>query len=218
MKHRAQAVFNERMELGNFPWDIQELSLPVTLHAVAHHARFVANQEYPSVFQNANFPLNDVFHVPLEDVVMACPHTSSPSESSGKFVYPRCTFKVYMCRKGGYYLSNVMAPMAVLTMLSMVSCSTEPSGEPLGTGDRLSVTLTLLLTAVAYKFVVASSLPQVWCVCMHTYTYIHTYIHTYAYMHTYAYINTYVCMNAYIYTYTYIVCGRLVSPPGVVCC
>lgn len=31
----------------------------------------------------------------------------------------------------------------------------------MGTGDRLSVTLTLILTAVAYKFVVAASLPQV---------------------------------------------------------
>jgi H+/Cl- antiporter ClcA len=58
-------------------------------------------------------------------------------------------------------------------MLSLISLSVEFDGSPLSTGDRLGVSLTLLLTGVAYKFVVASSLPQlsyqtlldnyVWC-------------------------------------------------------
>jgi hypothetical protein len=42
-----------------------------------------------------------------------------------------------------------------------LSNAIEADGSAMGTGDRLSVTLTLLLTAVAYKFIVASSLPQV---------------------------------------------------------
>jgi hypothetical protein len=164
LKIRAQAVFNECMELANFPFDIQELNIPVTINEPEHHFRIVVNQAFPPLFQASNFQMSDIFHVPLEDVVMAYPHNSSPSESSSGLLYPRCTFTIYISRKGGYYVSNVMVPMAVLTMLTMVSCSVEPNGEPMGTGDRLSVTLTLLLTAVAYKFVVASSLPQV---CMY---------------------------------------------------
>jgi hypothetical protein len=160
-KLREQAVLNEKMELSTFPWDIQDLSIHVTINEPAHAFIIVPNEEYPPVFQRANFPLSDVFDTPLEDIVIACPHESPPSESSRGITYPRCTFKIYLIRKGGFYLSNVIVPMAVLTMLTMASCSIEPSGEPLSTGDRLSVTLTLLLTAVAYKFVVASSLPQV---------------------------------------------------------
>ena len=64
-----------------------------------------------------------------------------------------------------------MMPMMLLTALSVLSIGTqEIDGQRLGTADRLSVTLTLLLTAVAYKFIVASLLPQVsyqttldWC-------------------------------------------------------
>ncbi len=42
-----------------------------------------------------------------------------------------------------------------------LSCAIEPDGSAMGTADRLGITLTLILTAVAYKFIVASSLPQV---------------------------------------------------------
>jgi hypothetical protein len=156
---------NAGMELANFPFDIQELNITLTINEPEHHFRIVVNQAYPPVFQVANFQMVDIFHVPLEDVVLAHPYNSSPSESSSGLVYPRCIFTIYISRRGGYYVSNVMVPMAVLTMLTMVSCGLEPTGETLSTGDRLSVTLTLLLTAVAYKFVVASSLPQV-CACM----------------------------------------------------
>eukprot|EP00290_Baffinella_frigidus_P040166 CAMPEP_0180309748 /NCGR_PEP_ID=MMETSP0988-20121125/29286_1 /TAXON_ID=697907 /ORGANISM="non described non described, Strain CCMP2293" /LENGTH=199 /DNA_ID=CAMNT_0022293591 /DNA_START=27 /DNA_END=627 /DNA_ORIENTATION=+ len=66
-----------------------------------------------------------------------------------------------MARQTGYYWTNVAVPMAVLTCMSTMSAAVEPNGERLPTADRLSVSLTLLLTAVAYKFVVASSLPTV---------------------------------------------------------
>jgi hypothetical protein len=68
---------------------------------------------------------------------------------------------VYLWRKTGYYISNVILPICVLTLLSPLSCFLNDDGTSLGTADRLGITLTLLLTAVAYKFVVASSLPTV---------------------------------------------------------
>lgn len=49
----------------------------------------------------------------------------------------------------------------ILTYLSFVSFTIDSDGAKIGTSDRLGVTLTLLLTAVAYKFAVASSLPKV---------------------------------------------------------
>ena len=76
-------------------------------------------------------------------------------------IYPRLTFRVLLERKSGYYISNVALPLAVLTALGPLSNAIEIDGSSMGTGDRLSVTLTLILTAVAYKFVVAASLPQV---------------------------------------------------------
>lgn len=92
---------------------------------------------------------------------MSSSYTSNPSESSAGIIYPRCKFTIYLWRKTGYYLSNVILPICVLTLLSPLSCSINDDGTSLGTSDRLGITLTLLLTAVAYKFVVASSLPTV---------------------------------------------------------
>ena len=86
----------------------------------------------------------------------------SPSESAAGYVYPRCIFVTVLDRRAGYYLSNVVLPLAAITGLTALSLgAVEPDGSRLGTGDRLSVSLTLMLTAVAYKFIVASSLPQV---------------------------------------------------------
>jgi len=52
--------------------------------------------------------------------------------------------------------------MAMITYLAAVTAgAVDANGERMSTADRLAVTLTLMLTAVAYKFIVASSLPQV---------------------------------------------------------
>ena len=52
--------------------------------------------------------------------------------------------------------------MMVVTYLAAVSAgAVDSDGARMSTADRLSVTLTLMLTAVAYKFIVASALPQV---------------------------------------------------------
>lgn len=56
-----------------------------------------------------------------------------------------------------YYTSNVEFPVAVITVLSVAVVSIEP-----GLVDgRLSVTLTLLLTAVAYKLIISDLVPNV---------------------------------------------------------
>jgi hypothetical protein len=92
---------------------------------------------------------------------MARVEGSDPTESSAGIVYPRCTYTVSLWRKTGYYTSNVILPICVLTLLAPLSCTVNDDGTSMGTADRLSVTLTLLLTAVAYKFVVASAIPTV---------------------------------------------------------
>jgi hypothetical protein len=99
--------------------------------------------------------------VVYSDIVVSSVHASDPTESSAGIIYPRCRFTVYLWRRTGYYISNVILPICVLTLLSPLSCTLNDDGTSLGTADRLGITLTLLLTAVAYKFVVASSLPTV---------------------------------------------------------
>lgn len=89
-------------------------------------------------------------------------HFSDQIESSAGFVYPRVDFAVNLARFSGFYITNIAIPMFVITALTSLSIGVQESdGSRLTTGDRLQITVTLLLTAVAYKFVVAESLPNV---------------------------------------------------------
>lgn len=76
-------------------------------------------------------------------------------------MYPRMKFTLNLRRRPEYVLVNIVLPMLVLTSLTSISigfCTID--GPWMDIADRLSV-LTLLLTAVAFKLVMASELPQV---------------------------------------------------------
>ena len=54
-------TFNEAMELTDFPFDIQALSLQLSLGVSSQLCNMVLNNEYPSTFSLENFLLVDVF-------------------------------------------------------------------------------------------------------------------------------------------------------------
>jgi len=157
---RFRGVFAEEYELQLFPFDEQQLHVWVTLYNT--NAVLSNNLEFPSVMRFTNFQLASVFDVIFKDHMDVLVTCSDPSESSAEYRYPRCSFCLTLARRPGYYLTNVVLPMSAITGLTAISAgAVEIDGSRLSTGDRLSVSLTLMLTAVAYKFIVATSLPQI---------------------------------------------------------
>lgn len=71
--------------------------------------------------------------------------------------FPRATVRCKIERASEYYLWNVSLVLFLIGLLCAVSMVFEPDEL----GDRLSVTLTMVLTAVAFKFVVQQDLPNV---------------------------------------------------------
>ncbi|KAJ8036459.1 Neuronal acetylcholine receptor subunit alpha-9-II [Holothuria leucospilota] len=71
--------------------------------------------------------------------------------------YPIYHITTHVQRKPAYYMWNVALVIFLILGLSFTSFSVEADAP----ADRLSVTVTLLLTAVAFKFVVSSSLPTI---------------------------------------------------------
>ena len=67
------------------------------------------------------------------------------------------TVTVLVSRLHNYYVYNVMVPMTVITCIG-ISTITVPICQ---VSRRLSVNLTLLLTSIAYKFIVSQDLPNV---------------------------------------------------------
>jgi hypothetical protein len=162
LRLRARAIFAEQYELAEFPFDVQDMHITTTLNIPKIRATLIENLEFPSIMMHRTFQHKSVLDIVYGKVLSVEMTTSDPSESGAGYIYPRCTFITTLSRHHGYYITNVLSPMMVITYLAAVSAgAVDSDGARMSTGDRLSVTLTLMLTAVAYKFIVASALPQV---------------------------------------------------------
>eukprot|EP00054_Salpingoeca_dolichothecata_P026878 m.194172 g.194172 ORF g.194172 m.194172 type:complete len:252 (+) comp25791_c0_seq3:377-1132(+) len=82
---------------------------------------------------------------------------TDPADSSSNKEYCIIDITIKLRRRPTFYIYNVAIPMFFLTTMSACSWSIDREDIP----SRLSVTLTLLLTAVAYKIVISSELPAV---------------------------------------------------------
>ncbi|KAG2438144.1 hypothetical protein HXX76_005753 [Chlamydomonas incerta] len=83
---------------------------------------------------------------------------SHPSLSGQGKRYSNLQFSLHFSRVATYYTYNILLPLWLLTGLGFCAFSLDVAAS---TGDRLSLLVTLLLTAAAYKIVVSSALPLV---------------------------------------------------------
>ena len=116
---RIRGVFAEEFELQLFPFDVQPLHVCVTLYN--QNAVLSNNLEFPSVMRFTNFQLAAVFDVIYKDHMDVLVTCSDPSESSAEYRYPRCSFRLTLARRPGYYLTNVVLPMSAITGLTAIS-------------------------------------------------------------------------------------------------
>jgi hypothetical protein len=149
------------MELEHFPLDEQDLSVDLSLDQPANCAVLCRNRQFPSSMTEHNFPLTGVYSLFFKSVLFDNFGYTDKADSSSGMVYSSWKNTVKIQRKSGFYVSNVVIPMASFSLLSFLSFGILEDGTKMDTSSRLSITLTLLLTAVAYKFVVSSSLPQI---------------------------------------------------------
>jgi len=107
-----------------------------------------------NVIQLENFGMSSAWR-PCRQM-LAVAHHSASHESGSRSVRSRFTAMILVERKPEHYIMNVELPMAVLTSLNYLAFTLH--GER---SDQISISLTLVLTAVAYKLTVASTLPVV---------------------------------------------------------
>lgn len=162
LKMRTHDVIAEEFELHAFPFDSQPLHLLLTLNIPCSRAVITPNLEFPSVFLHKAFQLKAVFDVVHLEQLHSELSFSDPDESSARYIYPRVSWSLTLRRRYGWYVTNVVLPIGLLAFLTALTIGVrEADGSRLGTADRLGLTFTLILTAVAYKFVVATSIPDV---------------------------------------------------------
>ncbi|RHY27268.1 hypothetical protein DYB32_006886 [Aphanomyces invadans] len=70
-------------------------------------------------------------------------------------------FSIILQRRGGYYITHIVIPVTLITYMGFLSFCLDNEGKTIETGERLLISLTMVLTAVTYKFVVAGAIPQI---------------------------------------------------------
>mmetsp|Transcript_6425 Transcript_6425/g.15534 ORF Transcript_6425/g.15534 Transcript_6425/m.15534 type:complete len:437 (-) Transcript_6425:396-1706(-) len=82
---------------------------------------------------------------------------SDPEDSTSGNVYPAARGRVRIARYYKYYLYNTVLIVILITLMTLGAVCCDPSDL----GDRLNVTLTVMLTTVAIKWTIDDRIPNV---------------------------------------------------------
>ena len=151
VRMRVTGTFREKFELGWFPFDVQPLNIIVT--SKHRSDRMTLHGETENSRVRTEFMVTPEFTI---SPVAFASCTQRPLRAAHKG-YPFLYGGVVAWRKHGYYSWNVFLPTFMLTLMSVATFAV-PAGD---VADRLGVILTLVLTSVAFKFIVAQSLPKI---------------------------------------------------------
>ncbi|CAH1801807.1 unnamed protein product [Owenia fusiformis] len=154
-RQRIKGTFIETLELKDFPVDVQELTLQVSTERSEVEVELMEDKKELSSINVDTFMDQQEWNVYEHVESELVPTTTEFSNS--KFKHPKLNLMCHVSRKPGYFFWNIFLIMFMITSLTFVVYAIDievPQG-------RLNVNLTLLLTAVAFKFVCAQNLPTI---------------------------------------------------------
>ena len=149
-------VFSQKFSLHNFPFDYQELEIIIQSKRNDTRVNLVPVHKGPKISAITRFTdirqewsLCDYTDYILEKTLSE--HSNSGSS------YPRVRIKFCIDRSAKYYIWNIIFVNFLIIALAFTSLTVDYNE----TGDRLNVTMILLLTTIAFKFATSESLPNV---------------------------------------------------------
>lgn len=151
---RMKGVFKTTMKLNEFPFDYQNLTIKIMSDWPRKVTEFCKDMSQKDSVRTDTFTGEQEWE--LQKHVSAHQVEEEKMTSGAVNSYPLYNVVVNVKRKASYYMWNVALIMFLITPLAFTSYAVSADAPE----DRLSVTLTLLLTAVAFKFVVSQSLPN----------------------------------------------------------
>ena len=95
--------------------------------------------------------VRDVRGLPVAKVDVICKDVGTSADR----MFPSMDITFHIERRSTYYVLNVTVPLLVFNLLAFLQFGV----DSLFIADRLSISLTLVLTTAAYKFAVASLVP-----------------------------------------------------------
>lgn len=154
-KRRTKGMFMENMELLDFPFDTQELSIIVTSERSEAELEILENPDTVSHVNKQSFV--DEQEWQLHAHVEMCPKVTTSEYSNTKFKHPSLLVQCRADRRPGFFLWNVLLVVFFICSLALTTFSVPFSLVQ----NRLQLGFILLLSLVAFKFTVANNLPKI---------------------------------------------------------
>eukprot|EP00112_Aurelia_sp_Birch-Aquarium-sp1_P018379 Seg4379.1 transcript_id=Seg4379.1/GoldUCD/mRNA.D3Y31 product="Cys-loop ligand-gated ion channel" protein_id=Seg4379.1/GoldUCD/D3Y31 len=147
--------FKQVFDVRSFPFDYQTLNIKMTARCSIDTVTFSKDPVRDDTIRTANFASKNEWD--LQQHVLTEDSTTMVEEGSTDNVFSVYNINLHAMRYSAHYLYNIALIMNLITALTFTSYTVDASSP----ADRLSITLTLLLTSVALKYVVNGYVPQV---------------------------------------------------------
>ena len=161
---RLVGRFAESWELQNFPFDCQDFTVSMMIRYPAKRGdlRMMPVDSQQSQIRQKAFPvLQNTWYHPKQSRLHVweekVPRVEPKPNAERVIMRPTVNVTVSMRRIPNYYLMNVVMPMFFIVCMGFGSLLV-PHDQ---VWDRFSASFTVVLTAVAYKFVVAQMVPPI---------------------------------------------------------
>ncbi|XP_033756062.1 uncharacterized protein LOC117338818 isoform X2 [Pecten maximus] len=150
---RFRGFFKENLELEHFPVDVQDLTISVSAERSGEQVDLIEDQFALSSINTKTFLDSAEWNVYKH---VETYRDKTTIEYASSTVHPILHVQCRVARKVGYFVWNIIFIVLLIASLTFTTFAIEPDSA-----DRLAVTITLFLTAVAFKFVVKQSLPTI---------------------------------------------------------
>ncbi|KAK6185720.1 hypothetical protein SNE40_007893 [Patella caerulea] len=150
---RFKGKFRENLELEHFPFDVQDLTVQVTTERSSSEVELIEDQHSLCTVNIKTFQDAQEWSI-YEHVETFRDQTTQEYVSST--IHPILFIQCRVKRKIGYFMWNIVFIVLLIIALTFTTLPIDPFNA-----DRMSVTITLFLTSVAFKLVVKQSLPTI---------------------------------------------------------
>lgn len=155
-KRRIKGTFAEMLELKNFPFDFQDISVVLTSEHPIQELEILEDEQELSSLNVSCFV--DVQEWELKDFVITEAKQMTKEFSESKNIsFPLLTIKALAVRQFGFFVWNILIIMTIISLLSFTTFAVG-NDKP---QNRLQLGFTLTLTGVTFRFVTNQSLPKI---------------------------------------------------------
>ncbi|XP_048778751.1 cys-loop ligand-gated ion channel-like isoform X2 [Ostrea edulis] len=154
-KRVIKGTFMENLELDDFPFDVQDLTITVASELPSYEVELIEDLDDHHVVNKQSFVDEQEWHLYMHTECSRRDLVIDQADNSVR--RSALSVKCRAARRPGYFVWNIFLVTFLICTLAFATFSVKKTLPQ----NRLQLSFTLVLTAVAFKSVVNSSLPRI---------------------------------------------------------